>query len=304
MLRIPPSPWHAPAENDRHRPEDPVNDSPVQRAAGLIAAADGLIVAAGAGMGVDSGLPDFRGPEGFWQAYPALGRARLSFVDVANPRTFLTNPRLAWGFYGHRLNLYRRTEPHAGFAILRRIAARLPMGAFVYTSNVDGQFQKAGFDPLRIVEAHGSIHVLQCLEGCLADVWPTGDFAPEIDAGECRCLSALPACPHCGGLARPNILMFDDWGWLRKRTAAQRSMYDEWRARVPAPVLIEIGAGTRVPTIRRFSDFQRCPLIRLNPHEPGARSGGIEIAAGALDGLRRIEAALVNDGFLTEEDKP
>ena len=49
-----------------------------QRAAALVASADALLVCAGAGMGVDSGLPDFRGDEGFWRAYPALGRARLS----------------------------------------------------------------------------------------------------------------------------------------------------------------------------------------------------------------------------------
>ena len=59
----------------------------VWQAAELIAQADGLIITAGAGMGVDSGLPDFRGPEGFWRAYPALGRAGMHFEDVASPQT-------------------------------------------------------------------------------------------------------------------------------------------------------------------------------------------------------------------------
>ena len=53
------------------------------RAADLLAAADGLLIAAGAGMGVDSGLPDFRGNAGFWNAYPALGAAGTPFMDVA-----------------------------------------------------------------------------------------------------------------------------------------------------------------------------------------------------------------------------
>ena len=56
------------------------------RAAELIAQSDGLVIAAGAGIGADSGLPDFRGNEGFWQAYPALGRARMEFTSVASPR--------------------------------------------------------------------------------------------------------------------------------------------------------------------------------------------------------------------------
>ena len=76
------------------------------QAAQLIAAADALVVAAGAGIGVDSGLPDFRGKQGFWQSYPALARANLDFSEIASPQTFQRDPYLAWGFYGHRLLLY------------------------------------------------------------------------------------------------------------------------------------------------------------------------------------------------------
>jgi len=75
------------------------------QAAELIVAADALVIAAGAGLGVDSGLPDFRGNEGFWKAYPALAKAQLNFTEVASPRTFHQDPALAWGFYGHRLAL-------------------------------------------------------------------------------------------------------------------------------------------------------------------------------------------------------
>lgn len=95
------------------------DDEAIDHAADLIEDADALIVAAGAGMGIDSGLPDFRGPEGFWREYPALGRRRLRFYEVANPKAFETHPAIAWGFYGHRLALYRRTVPHEGFDILR-----------------------------------------------------------------------------------------------------------------------------------------------------------------------------------------
>jgi len=65
-------------------------------------------VTAGAGMGVDSGLPDFRGDQGFWRAYPPYAKVGLSFADLANPRWFDEAPSLAWGFCGHRLNLDRR----------------------------------------------------------------------------------------------------------------------------------------------------------------------------------------------------
>src|SRR3990172_3137870 len=101
------------------------------RCAEAVREADGLLVTAGAGMGGGSGLPDFRGTQGFWRAYPALGRARIAFEAIASPAAFDANPRLAWGFYGHRLALYRRTEPHEGFVILKQIGDAMPNGAFV-----------------------------------------------------------------------------------------------------------------------------------------------------------------------------
>ena len=86
----------------------------LETAAELISQADALIITAGAGMGVDSGLPDFRSKDGFWKAYPALGWDDTDFVAIACPDAFRTQPRRAWGFYGHRLNLYPATTGFAG----------------------------------------------------------------------------------------------------------------------------------------------------------------------------------------------
>jgi NAD-dependent SIR2 family protein deacetylase len=113
----------------------------IEAAARAIREADALLVGAGAGMGVDSGLPDFRGAEGFWKAYPPFRGRR--FAELSTPHWFQTDPAVAWGFFGHRLNLYRGATPHLGFELLRRWGAERPCGAFVFTSNVDGQFQKA-----------------------------------------------------------------------------------------------------------------------------------------------------------------
>src|SRR6516225_4226424 len=120
-----------------------------EQAARAVASAETMLLAAGAGLGVDSGLPDFRGDQGFWRAYPPYQKLGLRFTSLANPQWFTRDPALAWGFYGHRLNLYRATRPHAGFGILLSWACRVKHGAFIFTSNVDGQFQRAGFDPER-----------------------------------------------------------------------------------------------------------------------------------------------------------
>lgn len=259
-----------------------------------LAEADGLLITAGAGMGIDSGLPDFRGPGGFWAAYPALRGARLDFTEIANPAAFERDPTLAWGFYGHRLDLYRQTHPHAGFHLLRDLGRGLPQGAFVFTSNVDGQFQKAGFPDERVCEIHGSIHHQQCLADCKGRIWSADGFVPQVDTARCRLLNDLPHCPDCGGLARPNILMFGDWGWVERRTAQQQAALSTWLATVDRLVCIEIGAGTQIPTVRRFSERCGGRLIRLNPNEPDLPAGieGIALPLGGLAGLLALAGAL------------
>lgn len=269
----------------------------LERAARWIVEADGLVIAAGAGMGVDSGLPDFRGTEGFWRAYPALGRAGLRFEQIASPRSFHREPRLAWGFYGHRLDLYRRTEPHDGFRLLRRWAEAKPHGGFAFTSNVDGHFQRAGFDPDRVCEVHGSIHHLQCLAGCCDDIWPAGGFAPRVDLARCELIGEPPRCPHCAGLARPNVLMFGDFGWVSRRTDAQEARLGRWRRTVGRPLVIELGAGTAVPTVRWFTEGFGGRYLRINPREPGVLDDrGIEVQGGALGVLRQLDALLAAPG--------
>jgi NAD-dependent SIR2 family protein deacetylase len=266
------------------------------RAAELIVHSDGLVVAAGAGMGVDSGLPDFRGNEGFWKAYPALGRAQMEFTSIASPRAFHDKPALAWGFYGHRLALYRGTVPHEGFALLRSWGEAMDHGSFIFTSNVDGQFQKAGFDPRAIYECHGSIHHLQCLAPCGSKIWPADEFQPEVDADACHLRKEPPRCPDCGALARPNILMFGDWGWIERRSAMQAARLEAWLELVRRPLVIELGAGTAIPSVRQFghSVLQRGGrMVRINPRDYAVGgSDDVGIAAGALEGLNAIAAAL------------
>jgi NAD-dependent SIR2 family protein deacetylase len=273
-----------------------LSENAPQRAAELIAEADGLIVAAGAGMGVDSGLPDFRGNEGFWRAYPALGRSRMDFTSIASPAAFRADPALAWGFYGHRLALYRATVPHAGFAMLKAWGEAMPHGCRVFTSNVDGQFQRAGFAADGIHECHGSIHHLQCMQGCRDSIWDAEPFRPDVDTGTCRLRNEAPTCPHCGGLARPNILMFGDWEWLERRSAQQAARLQAWLRRVQRPLVIELGAGTAIPSVRHFSQGMAARggrLVRINPREPQvAEQRDVGLAAGALDGLRAIAAHL------------
>jgi NAD-dependent SIR2 family protein deacetylase len=266
----------------------------LEQAAEAIRSADALLIAAGAGMGVDSGLPDFRGDEGFWKAYPPLRALNLSFVDLANPAWFRTDPRRAWGFYGHRMNLYRRTTPHDGFAQLLAWEQSKPDGYFVFTSNVDGQFQRAGFDPRQIVECHGSIHHVQCSRPCTDEIRRADDVLIDVDETDFLARMPLPACAHCGAVERPNILMFGDGFWLDDRTARQWQHYGRWREEIDGQrlTIIECGAGTAIPSVRRHCEDQPGTLIRINVRQPHAGPQGISIPLGARETLAAIAALL------------
>jgi NAD-dependent SIR2 family protein deacetylase len=270
------------------KPED------LDRAAQLIAEADALLVCAGAGMGVDSGLPDFRGDEGFWRAYPPYERLGMRFVELADPRHFAQDPKLAWGFYGHRLELYRQTVPHEGFELLRRWGAAKPGGIAVFTSNVDGQFQKAGFE--LVAEAHGSIHHLQCTVPCGRDIWPAVELDVRVDAASMRAVEPLPECLNCGNLARPNILMFGDFDWISRRSDGRLRTVNEWRRANPGLAVLELGAGNAVPTVRRYAELASAAtgaLVRINPREPEIRhERGVPLPCGALEALTALDSVL------------
>lgn len=271
----------------------------IARAAAAIASADALLIGAGAGMGVDSGLPDFRGEKGFWQAYPPF-RGR-KYVEIANPRLFHEDPELAWGFYGHRMMLYRNTTPHEGFSILRRWAEELVGEHFVFTSNIDGHFQRSDYAEERVYEVHGSTQYLQCSRGlsCTKEVWSAASTVVAVNEENFRCTSDLPQCVHCSSVARPNTLMFGDSAWVPTRSVEQEDRFEEWYKRVKGSkvVAIEFGAGTAVPTVRYECHRRSKKLIRVNPRDFHASPEAISVPLGALETIRRIDAALTSPRF-------
>ncbi len=269
-------------------------DNKIEKAAKLIEEADALMINSGAGMGVDSGMPDFRGDSGFWKAYPPIAKLGASFSQMANPSWFDSNPKLAWAFYGHRLNMYRETKPHSGFKILLELAENKPAKYFAFTSNVDGHFQKAGFAEDRVAECHGTIHYFQCKDSCTDAIWNAEDEKVIIDEEKFEAQEPLPKCRHCDGLARPNVLMFGDWSWIGSRTYQQERDLDAWLNSIRGKKLtvIECGAGTAVPTVRFKSESVARDfggrLIRINPREAYIPGFGVSLPLGAKEALEKI----------------
>ena len=118
-----------------------------------------------------------------------------------------------------------------------------------------------------------------------------------MDEDVCRLRGDLPLCPNCGQLARPNVLMYGDWGWISKRSDAQRNREVAWlaemvqhRARI---AVIELGAGTALPTVRHFSERliseMDARLVRINVRECEVPSKtDLGLGMGALEALRAI----------------
>jgi len=109
---------------------------------------------------------------------------------------------------------------------------------------------------------------------------------------EALALSALPRCPDCGHLARPNFLLFDDGQWVETRSSAQWERLRIWLRAVQRPVVIELGAGTAVPSVRMFAESIRGPLIRINLDEAEVAGEGVGLRGTALELLSAIDAAL------------
>ena len=264
----------------------------------LLKNAEALLIAAGAGMGVDSGLPDFRGDKGFWNAYPLYGKDGIRMHEIARPASFTDDPQFGWGFYGHRFNLYQATTPHDGFQLLLKWIACFGWDYFVATTNVDGHFEKAGFLSERVYEIHGSINHIQCIKPCRQTIWQL-DQAIEIDESTMRSVN-VPICPNCGGTARPSIPLYGDWHFVDTRLAKQRSNFLGFmeRNRNRAFVIIEIGAGTGMPVVRNVTEslysYENVKVIRVNTLEPEIESPHISLKCRGLQALQGIDAGLVS----------
>ena len=174
-------------------------------------------------------------------------------------------------------------------------AERMPLGAFVITSNVDGHFQKAGFHEDSVLEIHGSLNWWQCTDLCTTEPFPASTETITVDEERLHAQPPLPSCPHCGALARPNILMFGDSEWISDRSDAQGRRFASWLGKVPLGTLavVELGAGLSIATIRRgcenLIDVKRARLIRINPGDHETPPGHLGINGGAAETLKALD---------------
>jgi len=160
----------------------------------LIAGAERLVVLTGAGISTDSGIQDFRGPNGLWTKNPeAEKRANLQY--------YVSDPEVRRGSWRARLDApVFRAEPNTGHLAIAERAKRFGLDA-VITQNVDGLHQAAGVDPWKVIEVHGTVHEWACLS-CEAG-GPIQDALDRVRGGE-----EDPPCPTCGGIIKTATISF------------------------------------------------------------------------------------------------
>ena len=163
-------------------------------ARGLIDASRRIVVLTGAGISTESGIPDFRGPQGVWTRDPKAEKMATIQHYVADPEV----RRRAWQ---SRLESPAWTaEPNAGHRALVFLERRGTLDTLI-TQNVDGLHVKAGSDPARIVEIHGTMREVVCLS--CNERAPMERALARVRAGE-----ADPACRSCGGILKSATISF------------------------------------------------------------------------------------------------
>jgi NAD-dependent deacetylase len=187
----------------------------IEAVATWLAAARSVVVLTGAGISTESGIPDFRGPQGVWTKNPAAEKTATLQYYVADPevRARAWQHRLASGMWD--------AEPNAGHRALAAIEHQLgDTFDTLVTQNVDGLHHAAGSDPARIIEIHGNVRQVKCLS---CD-WraPMQVALDRVRAGETD-----PDCPTCGGILKSATISFGEHlvaeDLDRAQTAALRS---------------------------------------------------------------------------------
>lgn len=174
---------------------DAAHDPAVTQARALVEAATSITVLTGAGISTDSGIPDFRGPNGVWTRNPAAERASTLSAYLGDPEV----RRAAW--QSRRRSPVLAARPNAGHLALVELERRGKLHTLV-TQNTDGLHLVAGTSPARLVEIHGNGREVVC--------WSCGERAPmavavaRVEAGEDD-----PACRTCGGILKSAAILFE-----------------------------------------------------------------------------------------------
>jgi NAD-dependent deacetylase len=239
----------------------------VDRLAQLLRERQPCVVLTGAGISTESGIPDFRSASGIWEQYDPS--------EVAHIDSLRRDPARVWEFYALRLDALAQAEPNDGHRALARLEEHGWIRAIV-TQNVDGLHQRAGSRD--VVQVHGSLQEAQC-PACGVRM-PIGDAIASLP---------VPACPDCGEVLKPGVVMF---GELLPVEALERAQ----QLAAEAGLLLVVGSSLEVQPVAGLPGETLAAggaLALVNRGEtPWDSRAELVLDAGAGETLRAVAAAL------------
>ncbi|MDH3755021.1 MAG: Sir2 family NAD-dependent protein deacetylase [Acidimicrobiia bacterium] len=241
-----------------------MNDT-VGAAAALVDSAERVVVLTGAGISTDSGIPDFRGPNGLWTRDPDAEKAATltNYVGDAELR------RRSWARRATG-ELWADVEPNAGHRAIVALERRHKLDTLL-TQNVDELHQRAGSDPAKVVEIHGTTRKVACLE--CGDRHEMTVILERVRAGE-----ADPSCHRCGGILKSATISFG-----QSLVAADLARAED--AALRCDLMLAVGTSLQV-----------FPIANVVPaaSQAGAR---VVIVNGETTPMDRLADVVVNDSI-------
>ena len=216
-------------------------DHEVERVAAYVAASDRITVLTGAGISTESGIPDYRGPNGLWTTNPAMMRT----VDI---EAYVSDPQVRRDAWQERMHHAAWTaQPNAGHRALVDLEQAGKLRALV-TQNIDGLQQAAGSDPDSVLELHGTIHLVKCL-ACDRRT-PMQEQLDRVRAGELD-----PPCEVCGGMQKSATVAF---GEHLSPDVLRRAM----EATTSCDLFLAVGTSLTVQPAASLIEFSQRSLAR------------------------------------------
>ncbi len=167
-----------------------------------------LTLLTGAGISAESGIPTFRGPEGYW----TVGSKEYHPQEMATWDMFSRAPLEVWKWYLYRMGVCSRAKPNRGHLALVEMERLFQEHFTLITQNVDNLHLRAGNSPERTFQIHGNIFFMRCADECRETLYPlpAGVSAKSKDQDLTADEIELLKCPACGGATRPHVLWFDE----------------------------------------------------------------------------------------------
>lgn len=248
-----------------------------------------VVVLTGAGVSAESGIPTFRGKEGYW----TVGSRQYRPMELATHGAFAADPEVVWPWYLYRRGICRQAEPNPGHRALVEMDKHLGDAFRLVTQNVDGLHVRAGNPWERTWHIHGNLDFVRCDRSCGFGIQPFPDHLPDPEEETALTAEQRQAltCPDCDSWLRPHVLWFDE-------CYDEEHFFFESSLGAVAEARLLVVAGTSGATnlpmqMGMLAAQARVPLIDINPEinpfaELAQQTGGLWLQGPSGTWLPRI----------------